>query len=98
MIHTLKDAIEVRNTRGDVVKTITELKLRERLTVGDAEELRASSVTDPTLKEMLSVIGRLSGHDVSELRGMGLEDLGDIWGAIRNFSSTGRKTSASPSP
>lgn len=78
--------------------TITELNFREDMCAGDLRGLRASSLSDPKMEDLLLIAGRLCAQPDPVMQKLGLEDFGEVVSLVQGFINAGQETGTTSSP
>lgn len=75
---------------------VTELVFREELVAGDLRGVKASSLSDPTIDDLLKISGRLCGQTDQVMSRLSVDDLGRVLEVVGGFLSGGPPTGPTP--
>lgn len=85
---TLKKPVEL----GKEGQPITELIFREHLVSGDLRDIKASSLADPTIADILKIGGRLCAQPDAVMNRLGMADLAAVSEVVGGFLQSGLET------
>jgi hypothetical protein len=71
---------------------IEELTLREEICAGDMRFLRVGALADPTVDDLLTLAGRLTGQGAAVLNKLSLGDMDVLLAEVLGFLVVGRGT------
>jgi len=71
---------------------IEELTMREELCAGDMRFLKTSALSDPTVDDLLTLAGRLTGQGAAVLNKLSLGDMDVVINHMLGFLVAGRAT------
>lgn len=87
MKYTLKAAISL----GEGLTCVTELGLREEVVAGDLRGIKAAALSDPSVDDILKLVGRLSGQPDAVVNKLSIPDLNELGGLVLGFLSRGQE-------
>jgi len=71
---------------------IEELNMREEICAGDMRFLRVGALADPTIDDLLTLAGRLTGQGAAVLNKLVLADMDTVVAEVLGFLVGGRGT------
>ena len=99
-VHTLIEPIEITNTVGEVIKTISKVSLKRKI---KAKHLKGVNLTlDPVpFDHLIRLVANLGGLNDIEIGEVGFQDIQEMVGIAAGFlapTATGQETGQEPSP
>lgn len=94
MKYVLKKSIQV----GEMGPAVTEFIVREAVVAGDLRGIRMKDLVDPTMDDVLKLIGRLSGQPDVVVNRLSLEDFDFLGAEVMGFFKRGPETGSNGSP
>lgn len=79
-------------------ETITDLVFRDEVVSGDLRGIKASSLADPPVEDLLKIAGRLCGQPELVMNRLGMDDLGTVGLLVLDFLRAGETGASGTTP
>ena len=79
-------------------ETITELHFREDIVSGDLRGIKASSLADPPVEDLMKIAARLCGQPEIVTNRLGMHDTGEVGALVIGFLRAGENEASGTTP